>query len=148
MGRNLKIEITKEQREELEKGYRYGKSHAFRQRCRIILYKSEGKLTRDICELVEIKSQHQVNKWVKRYKECYEKEGLSALHNESGQGRKPIFDQEKDLEKVRKAVEKERQRLSQAKVILEQEMDKSFHLKTLKRFLKKLTADSSEFEKV
>lgn len=145
MGRNLKIEISKDQRIELEKGYRKGKSHAFRQRCRMILLKSEGKLSKEICELVGIKSQYQVNEWIKRYKEGYSHQGLSILHNEAGQGRKPTFDKEKDGEKVRKAVQTERQRLSQAKDMLEQEMNKSFHLKTLKRFLKNLSADTNEF---
>jgi transposase len=148
MGRNLKIEITTDQREELEKGYRQGKSHAFRQRCRIVLFKSEGKLSKEICDLVGIKSQNQVNQWVKRYKEGYTEQGLSILNNELGQGRKPTFDKEKDRERVRKAVKKERQRLSQAKLILEKEMDKSFHLKTLKRFLKNLSADVNEFASV
>jgi hypothetical protein len=41
---------------------------------------------------------------------------------------------------VRQAVQKERQRLGQAKLLLEQELQKEFSLKTLKRFLKKMAA--------
>ena len=48
---------------------------------------------------------------------------------------------------MRKAVVEERQRLSQAKLLLEQQFGKEFSLKTLKRFLKKLSAATNEYEK-
>ena len=48
MGRTLKILLTNEQRLELEDGYKTGDSHSFRQRCRMILLKASGKLTKDI----------------------------------------------------------------------------------------------------
>ncbi len=41
MGKKKIVELSDEQRVELEKGYRKGKSHAFRQCCRMILLKSE-----------------------------------------------------------------------------------------------------------
>ena len=46
----------------------------------------------------------------------------------------------RDTAKVRQAVQLERQRLSQAKLLVEQELKKEFSLKTLKCFLKKLSA--------
>ena len=141
MGRKLEIKLEIAQREELETGYRTGNSHAFRQRCRMILLKADKMVTKDICPIVEIESETQVNTWIKRYRDSYKTEGLSILHNKAGQGRPPVFDKVQDEQKVKAAVKKERQRLSQAKLILEQEMDKSFHLKTLKRFLKNLSAD-------
>ncbi len=55
-----------------------------------------------------------------------------------GRGRKKVLDQTQDGAKVRAAVQKERQRLAQAKVMLEAEWNKQFSLKTLKRFLKNL----------
>ena len=143
MGRKLEISIDKDQREELEQCYRFGKSHAFRQRCRMILLKASNMVTREICPIVGIESETEVNKWIKRYRNSYKDQGISILHNKAGQGRKLTFDVEKDEQKVRAAVKQERQRLSQAKLILEQEMKTSFHLKTLKRFLKNLTADIS-----
>ena len=48
-----------------------------------------------------------------------------------------MLDPVADKEKVRKAVQKERQRLKQAKLLLEEDLQKEFSLKTLKRFLKK-----------
>ncbi len=36
MGKKKVVELSAEQRAELEKGYRKGKSHAFRERCQMI----------------------------------------------------------------------------------------------------------------
>lgn len=143
MGRKLTLELNSTQREELESGYRHGNSHGFRQRCRIILLKHQGLLSKDISPIVGFKSQNQINYWVKRYQSHYDEFGIGALRNQAGQGRKPILDLEVDKDKVRKAVQSERQRLSQAKLIVEEQTGKTFHLKTLKRFLKNLSADTS-----
>jgi hypothetical protein len=74
MGKVKVIELTKEQRLELENGYKNGKSHSFRQRCQVILLKSERRTSVEIesilgcCEMV-------VNNWlnatrVKESKAC------------------------------------------------------------------------------
>lgn len=77
-----------------------------------------------------------VSNWLTRY----QAEGIAGLETRPGRGRKPVLDPARDLEQVRQAVVEERQRLSQAKLLLEQQMDKEFSLKTLRRFLKKLSA--------
>jgi len=147
MGRKiLSIELSVSQREELESGYRNGKSHTFRQRCRMLLLKHSGLSSKEISPIVGIKSQNQINHWIKRYEDLYSELGIKALHNEPGQGRKPILDLEKDKEGVRQAVEAERQRLSQAKRLVEEQTGKTFHLKTLKRFLKNLSADTNALD--
>ncbi|MBL7978198.1 MAG: hypothetical protein JNN12_07635, partial [Bacteroidetes Order II. Incertae sedis bacterium] len=92
MGRKLEINLSAKQRAELEHGYRNGKSHAFRQRCQMVLLKSESRFSKDIAAMVGIESQTQINAWVRRYKEGYETEGLQVLHNKAGQGRKPKLD--------------------------------------------------------
>ncbi len=43
MGRIKVIELTKPQREELEDGYRNGKTHSFRQRCQMISHNEGDK---------------------------------------------------------------------------------------------------------
>jgi transposase-like protein len=144
MGRTLQVILTNEQRLELEHGYRTGDSHSFRQRCRMVLLKSSGKLTKDICQIVGIHSQNQVNTWIKRYQSHYDTVGISVLHNAEGQGRKPIFDSKTEIEKIKAVVKQERQKLSNAKEILEKELNKSFNIKTLKNFLKVLTADTHD----
>ena len=146
MGRTLKVILTNEQRLELEHGYKTGDSHAFRQRCRMVLLKSSGKLTKDICQIVGINSQNQINIWIRRYQSHYDTIGISVLHNADGQGRKPIFDSKTESEKIKAVVKQERQKLSNAKEILEKELNKSFNIKTLKNFLKVLTADTSDLD--
>lgn len=145
MGRKILLQLSETQREELEASYRHGRGHTFRQRCRMVLLKFEGLPSKAISPIVGIKSQNQINRWVKRYQECYAELGIDALRNEPGQGRKTILDPKQDRDKVREAVKSERQRLSQAKRLIEEQTGKRFHLKTLKRFLKNLSADTSAF---
>jgi transposase len=146
MGRKLEIALTTAQREELENGYRNGKSHAFRQRCRMVLLKSEGRFSKDIAEMVGIQSQIQINQWIRRYQTGYAIQGIQVLHNQAGQGRKQKLDKSRDEAIVRQRVMGDRQRLSKAKELLESDLNKQFSLKTLKRFLKNLSADSNAFD--
>lgn len=143
MGRVLNITLTSEQRIELDDTYKQSDSHVLRQRCQIILLKSANRKTSDICKIVGITSQNQVNKWIKRYKFEYSVLGINSLRNIEGQGRKPIFDVETESEIIQKVVKTERQKLDNAKVILEQELNKTFHIKTLKNFLKVLAGDTN-----
>lgn len=145
MGRKLEIILSSTQRTELELHYRIGSSHIFRQRCRIILLKADGKYSKDICPIVGIKSQIQVNEWVKRYQSGYADYGIDILHNAEGQGRKPIFDKSNAVasEYIKELVKNDRQRLSQTQEILARDMNTTFNIKTLKRFLKNLTASTN-----
>lgn len=132
-------ELTATQYEELKNGYEKGKSSAYRKRCHIVILKSEGRTSLDVGNIVGL-HQISVNNWLNRY----EAEGISGLKTKPGRGRKRILDKEKDAEKIKNQVKKERQRLKKAKVGIEQELGKSFSLMTLKRFLKNLSADGSE----
>jgi transposase len=143
MGRKLEISLDAKQREELETGYRTGKSHAFRQRCRMVLLKSEGQFSKDIAKIVGIESQSQINDWIRRYKTDYESQGIEVLHNKPGQGRKHKLDKDLDEAVVRRRVTENRQRLSKAKELLEGDLGRKFSLKTLKRFLKNLSPDQT-----
>ncbi|NJM51910.1 MAG: helix-turn-helix domain-containing protein [Blastocatellia bacterium] len=140
MGKTKVIELSTEKRLELENGYKNGKSHSFRQRCQIILLKSEKRTAVEIksilgcCEMV-------VNNWVKRY----ESEGIKGLQTRAGRGRKTIL-QTVDLEQVKKAVKENRQRLSVARGELEESLGKEFSMNSLKRFLKKTVETSNELE--
>ena len=140
MGKIKVIDLTKEQRLELENGYKNGKRHPFRQRCQIILLKSEKRTSVEIesilgcCEMV-------INNWLKRY----ESEGLKGLQTRAGRGRKAIL-QAVDLEQVKAAVKENRQRISQARAELEESLGKEFSMNSLKRFLKKTTAATNELE--
>lgn len=139
MGKTRTVELTVEEKQSLEEGYGSGKSHAFRKRCQLVLLKSQERTSKDVGQIVEM-NQISINKWLDRY----QAEGIAGLATKPGRGRKPVLDQEQDAAKVRQAVQQERQRLSQAKQILEEELNKEFSLKTLKRFLKRLNADTGE----
>ena len=142
MGRIIKIELNDNQYQELENGYRNGKSHSFRTNCQIVLLKSEGRKSKEIASFLGITEQ-KVNRWLWRYKQT----GLQGLEIRQGRGRPPIL-QTEDTASIKEAVRKHRQRISQAKVELEKSLGKEFSQKTFVRFLKNLTADINESESV
>ena len=142
MGRIKYIKLSEAERQVLEREYRKGKTHSYRQRCKGVLLKSEKRSSAEVAEQLGY-NQVTVNIWLKRYQE----DGIEGLKMLSGRGRKPILD-EADFEKVKEVVSKHRQKLSVAKEELEQMLGKSFSEETLKRFVKKTLADIRESESV
>lgn len=133
MARIKVLELGEAERKELERGYREGKSHAFRKRCHMMLLKSEERRSKEVAEILGC-CEVSVNNWLKRY----EAEGIKGLKTKPGRGRKPILDAEADFEAVRQAVQANRQRLSVAKAELETELGKRFSDRTLERYIKNL----------
>lgn len=135
MGKPRTIELKPAEREALEQAFRTDTSHAFRQRCQIVLFKSEGRTSKEVAQLVK---QHyvSVNAWLNRYQQA----GLDGLRTKPGRGRKALLNKETDATLVRQVVQNERQRLNQAKGQIESQTGRSMSLKTLQRFLKNLTA--------
>jgi len=139
MSRLTRVDLSDSERAVLEQGSKHGKTHGFRQRCQMILLKACRKPSREIaaklgcCMVV-------VNHWVKRY----QAEGLEGLHVRKGRGRKTILSSEQDLPVVRRVVQENRQRLRLAQERLQAELGKEFSTTTLKRFLKSITADTSD----
>jgi transposase len=143
MGRFIKVELSDDQRKELEIGYRNGKSHAFRTRCQMVLLKSEGRRSQDIADFLGF-CQQAVNTWLNRYRT----EGIDGLKVRQGRGRPSILSPIEDFQAIRKAVTKHRQRISIARAELEETLGKEFSTRTLNRYLKILTADTKEFRDV
>jgi transposase len=141
MGKIKTLELTKEQRSALEKGYRAGETHSFRLRCQIILLKCERRTSAEIAQILDC-CEMAVNNWLKRF----EVEGIDGLRTKPGRGRKPILDAEKDLQLVKQAVQRSRQRISLAKAELEAELGKAFSNKTLERYIKNMVAAINESE--
>lgn len=135
-----KLLLSTEAVGELERHYRKGETHCYRQRCQMILLKVKGVRSDDIGRQTGYCAA-SVNTWIKRYKT----EGIEGLQTKEGRGRKPVLNQ-RDEAVVRAAIQEERQRLSQAKHIIETQLDKQFSLTTLTRFLKVLTAVTNESE--
>ena len=133
-----KIELTEFQLSELTKAYKSMDSQVTR-KAHAVLLKYEGLKSKEIAKIV-CACEPTVNTWINNYLSS----GLSGFQVKSGRGRKNIL-QESDASKVRKAVEKERQRLKYVKEELEQELNKEFSVKTLQRFLKNLTANSNDY---
>lgn len=140
MGKTKVIELTKEQREELEDGYRHGRRHSFRQRCLTVLLKSEKRTSLEVVGIVG-GCEMTVNNWLARY----ESEGIEGLRTRPGRGRKAIL-QAADLEQVKRAVKQSRQRISQARAELEESLGKEFSHSSLKRYLKKTLAATNALE--
>ena len=141
MGKIKKLELSVAEKEALEKGYRSGEKHTFRQRCQVILLKSEGLSNKKIGELFAC-HEMTIYGWVKRY----EAQGISGLPTKAGSGRKAILRSVAELARVREKVSLHRQRIGQARGELEAELGKNFSEKTLRRFLKKTVVDINGYE--
>lgn len=137
MRNTTKIELSADQRQELERGYRKGESHCFRMRCLAVLLKADGMSATEVGERTDME-HHTVGKWVKRYTE----EGIEGLATRPGQGRKPIMDST-DEEAVWRAIEQDRQSVNKARETWQQATGKEASESTFKRFLSALAQDIS-----
>lgn len=119
----------------MERGFRKGKSHAFRMRCRAILLKSQGLTSKEVGRQTEM-THISVNSWLKRF----EKEGIEGLHTRPGRGRKPIMDCS-DEQAVRVAIANDRQSLKKAREAWQQATGKEASESTFRSFLSALAQD-------
>lgn len=142
MGKTKIVELSTAQRAELEDGYRNGRTHSFRQRCLMVLLKSEKRTSLEVAEIVG-GCEMTVNNWLARYQNA----GINGLETRPGRGRKAILGAA-DLESVKAAVKQSRQRISVARVELETSLCKKFSESSLKRYLKKTVAATNALEKV
>lgn len=144
MGRPVKrLELSESQREELERGYREGKSHAYRQRCQMMLLKSEARSSLEVADILGC-CEVVVNSWMHRY----EAEGIQGLKTKPGRGRKAILHETKDDSKIKVVVQENRQRLGIAKAELEEALEKRFSQKTLERYIKNVLVAINASENV
>ena len=137
--------LTEEEISSLEQGYKKGKSHTYRCRCRCILLSHQG------WECGQLASHFDTNlitiySWLNRW----ENGGIEAMSDKSGRGRKPILDssQNKHVEIVIDAVDKSPANLNKVLTKVKEELGASMSKRTLKRFLKNLNEDGSDSEEV
>ena len=144
MGKKKTVRLSDEQRTDLEKGYRKGRSHAFRTRCQMILLKSEDRTSVDVAEILGC-CEMSVNNWQKRY----EMEGIKGLETRPGRGRPPILSQQnpEHLRKVRAKIERHPNSVKTVVARLEEHLSLEVSTDTLKRFLKKMVTDSVAHER-
>ena len=132
-----KLEISSEARQALYSAYKYGESDCYRRRSHMILLKSDGYSSREIGKILNC-CELSVHGWVCRYVQL----GIDGLQTKAGQGRKAKLLSE-DFAIIKANVQEERQRLSQAKSLIETALNKQFSQRTLTRFLKVMTAVTS-----
>lgn len=139
MGRIKVLDLTDAQQAELEKGFRQGKTHAFRKRCQLVLLKEEGRSSLAVASIVKM-CEMSVNNWLSRYAS----EGIAGLATKPGRGRKAKLNLVTDSTSVLAAVKANRQRLLAAKAEFESGGGSKVSRETLRRFLKALADDTSE----
>lgn len=119
----------------MEEGFRHGKSHAYRMRCRVILLKSQGLTSKEVGVQTEM-THISVNSWLKRFA----LEGIKGLATRPGRGRRPLMDYS-DEEAVRRAIENDRQSVKKAKEAWQQASGKEASESTFRAFLSALARD-------
>jgi transposase len=144
MGKKKTVHLSEEQRAELEKGYRTGKTHSFRTRCQMILLKSDNRTSVEVAEILG-GCEVVVNNWLNRYVA----EGIEGLKTRPGRGRPPILSQQNPAH-VRLVQAEIKEHPNSVKTVvakLDEDLNLRMRPETLKRFLKKMVIDSLERER-
>jgi transposase len=131
------IELTEDEKITLQEGEKNGKAQTFRQRCQCLRLSSEGYQVKELASIFRV-SEISIYTWFKRW----EAGGIVGLRDKAGRGRRAIFKAE-DFVIVKEAVQENAQRLKIAREKLKEELGREFSVKTLKRFLKSLIADTN-----
>ena len=121
--------INNVQRTELQKGYCNGPTYSFRQRCLMILMKCEKRTSLEIAGIFG-SCAITVDYWLARYQSA----GIAGLQGRPGTEYQSII-QAAELESVKAAVKRSRQRMAAARAKLEMSQDKKFSKSSLKRNL-------------
>lgn len=143
MGRQVTpLKLSTEEREALDLALARTDSIKYARRCQIILLKASETCLTNAAIADQLDTQQvTVAKWVRRYRQ----EGLAGLASRPIPGRPCIFDPKRDAVLVRKQVEKSRQRLILAKAEIEKAKGMKMSTQTLRRFLKNLAHDSTDY---
>lgn len=128
----------------LENGFKTGKSHTYRIRCKAILLSYEKWECGAIADFFDVHLITVYN-WLDRWQSG----GIENMKDKAGRGRKPILDLSKEnhVQMVTEAIENSPSNIKKALSKIEQELDVSISKKTLTRFLKNLSADGNDIEK-
>lgn len=129
------IALDAAERATLEAGRRHHPQHQFRARCQGLLWSADGHAVPALAGLLGVQPA-TVRAWFTRWDTA----GLAGLANAPGQGRPAILGAA-DADRVRAAVEANRQQLKDVTAALRQELAKDFSPLTLKRFLKSVGAN-------
>ncbi len=129
------IKLAEFEKITLQEGKKNGKAKAFRERCHCLLLSAEGYEVKELARIFEV-GGICVYGWLKRW----ETGGIVGLRDKAGRGRRAIL-RAGDLAVIKEKVQENAQRLKIVREKLKEELGREFSTKTLKRFLKSLTAD-------
>lgn len=129
------IKLEEVEKVTLQEGHKNGKTKAFQERCHCLLLSSQGYQVKELAHIFRV-SEISIYTWFKRW----ETGGIVSLRDKPGRGRRAIL-QAEDLDQIKQTVQANAQRLRIAREKLKAELGREFSTKTLKRFLKSLTAD-------
>jgi transposase len=134
--------LTAAQNRSLERGYRTGKSHFYRRKCHCILLSNKGKTVQELANLYGVKTR-TVYSWF----DLWESEGIKGLALKPGRGRKPKLNvsDEIQVKTVKVLIENEPKNLNRVVGQIKSQLDIDLSKKTLKRFLKNLNTNGSDF---
>lgn len=138
--------LTKEEQDSLEKGYKTGKSFLERRKCQAILLSNAGQSVQELSSLYNVTTRG-IYKWFN----TWESEGANGLRLQPGRGRKAILDadDENQVKVIKELVTNDSQNLKNAISQIESKLGITMSKKTLREFLKKnLTTHGSDFENV
>lgn len=141
-------ELSKEERITVEQGVRHGKKQHFRHRCQSILMSADGYKVSEIARLFKVRTR-TVYTWFDRWKTL----GVAGLMILPGRGKKSRLNnlESKQIDQIRKQIEKNPQNLKQVCEELSQTLGITITKNTLKSFVKKtrlqLETTSEMFEK-
>ena len=132
------IELNEVEKITLQEAEKNSQAKTFRERCHCLRLSSEGYKVKELARIFRV-SEISIYTWFKRW----EAGGIIGLRDKAGRGRRAILRAE-DLAVVKEKVQENAQRLKIARQKLKEELGREFSTKTLKRFLKSLTADTKD----
>ena len=139
--------LSNEEISELEAGFKSKKSRGFQQRCHALLLSHKGYDIPTICDILG-RSNDIIYVWFNNY----EKQGISRLKTQPGQGRKPLLsiDNKDHVQAVEKAVKKSNEKGVNllAEVDAQLGLNEGLSMRMLRAFLKKTTSSGNELEDV
>ncbi len=129
------VQLTESELITLQEGHKNGSQFQFRNRCQCLILSNQGKTVSELAQFFEV-SNITIYGWF----DGWEKNGIVGLMNKPGRGRKPILSVQNPahVEKVKQAVEKNAQSVKAVVAELENTLDETMSVDTVKRFLKNL----------
>ena len=143
--KNRFIQLSSEQKVALEKAYKTGHSHDYRNRCHCILLSCENWTVKQLSNFFKV-SHLSIYNWFNRY----ESEGIEGLKIRSGRGRKRKLniDNQAHVDMVKASLAKENRSIRQLKDDLASQLGTPIGDTTIRDFLKVLVTDTDDSDSV